>query len=85
MKCRSRTEYDCFYLDSNNVDEFLIWIDEHFVDNYYYMIYDEFITIQTIKFGYKYYYNRWYVYKDGQLFDYNPEYFLKNYTLILVD
>ena len=43
MKCKSRTEYDCFYLDSNNVDEFLIWIDEHFVDNYYYMIYDEFI------------------------------------------
>lgn len=85
MKCKSRTEYDCFYLDSNNVDEFLIWINEHFVDNYCYMIYDEFIRIQTIQFGYKYYYNRWYVYKDGQLFDYNPEYFLKHYTLILVD
>ena len=74
MKCKSRTEYDCFYLNSNNVDEFLIWINEY-VDNYRYMIYDEFINIQTIQFDYNYYYNRWYVYKDGQLFDYNSEYF----------
>ena len=84
MKCKSRTDYDCFYLNSNNVDEFLIWINEY-VDNYHYIIYDEFINIQTIQFSYNYYYNRWYVYKNGQLFDYNPEYFLKNYTLILVD
>ena len=84
MKCKSRTEYDCFYLNSNNIDEFLIWINKY-VDNYRYMIYDEFINIQKIQFDYNYYYNRWYVYKYGQLFDYNPEYFLKNYTLILVD
>ena len=84
MKCKSRTEYDCFYLNSNNIDEFLIWINKY-VDNYRYMIYDEFINIQKIQFDYNYYYNRWYVYKYGQLFDYNHEYFLKNYTLILVD
>ena len=84
MKCKSRTEYDCFYLNSNNIDEFLIWINKY-VDNYRYMIYDEFINIQKIQFDYNYYYNRWYVYKYGQVFDYNHEYFLKNYTLILVD
>ena len=40
MKCTSKTEYDCFYLDKNNIDKFLMWIDEHFPDNYCYEIYD---------------------------------------------
>lgn len=26
MKCKSRTEYDCFYLDKSNIEEFVEWI-----------------------------------------------------------
>lgn len=91
MKCINKTEYDCFYLDKNNVDEFLMWIDEHFPDNYCYKIYDKFITIQ---FGHiifddglddlQCYYNRWYVIKDMNLFSYSSELFLKKYNLIVI-
>lgn len=89
MKCTSKTEYDCFYLDKNNVDEFLMWIDEHFPDNYCYKIYDKFITIQfgSIEFdnldSHQCYYNRWYVIKNWNLLDYDPEIFLKKYNLII--
>lgn len=91
MKCTSKTEYDCFYLDKNNIDEFLMWIDEHFPNNYCYKIYDKFIAIQfgSIEFddeldSYQYYYNRWYVIKDMNLFSYNPELFLERYDLIII-
>lgn len=91
MKCTSKTEYDCFYLDKNNIDEFLMWIDEHFPNNYCYKIYDKFIAIQfgSIEFddelySYQYYYNRWYVIKDMNLFSYNPQLFLERYDLIII-
>lgn len=91
MKCTSKIEYDCFYLDKNNVNEFLMWIDENFLDDYCYKIYDKFIAIQfgSIEFddeldSYQYYYNRWYVIKDMNLFSYNPQLFLERYDLIII-
>lgn len=29
MKCRHRTEYDCFYLTKDNVDKFIEWFKRH--------------------------------------------------------
>lgn len=29
MKCRYKTEYDCFYLYKNNVDKFIEWFKKH--------------------------------------------------------
>lgn len=26
MKCKSRTEYDCFFLSKSNIEEFVEWI-----------------------------------------------------------
>lgn len=63
---------------------------------YCYIIYDDFILIQFNTSNeeiylddlledeldnYKCYYNRWYVIKHGDLFDYDAEYFIKQYNL----
>lgn len=94
MKCMNRIEYDCCYLNKYNIEEF-IELFKNFNNVYSYSIYDEFLHI-TIKNpeeedfdeildNYDFSYNRWYVFKNGNIFDYDPEYFMKHYTLILVD
>ena len=83
MKCRSRTEYDCFYLSKSNIEEFVEWVKSF---NFNIISTDDYDNyLEVIGYTFEFYYNRWYVYKDGQLFDYDPEYFLKHYSLILVD
>lgn len=94
MKCTSKTEYDCFFLYKNNVEEFIEWINNKFTKVYNYIIYDDFLIMsfedpddsdeeifdEELN-NFKCYYNRWYVIKHGDLFDYDAEYFIKQYNL----
>lgn len=47
MKCTSKTEYDCFYLEGKeNAEEFLKWIKKHCNYEYDYIIHDDFLVIE---------------------------------------
>lgn len=93
MKCTSKIEYDCFFLYKNNIEEFIEWINNKFTKVYNYIIYDDFLIMSFEDPNYdeeifdeelnnlKCYYNRWYVIKHGDLFDYDAKYFIKQYNL----
>ena len=94
MKCNSRTEYDCCFLSKSNIEEFVEWFEYNVNEIYDYNVSDKFLNISIAPYDKNFDedldsfildYNRWYMTKNGQLFDYDPEYFLKHYTLILVD
>ena len=94
MKCTSKIEYDCFFLYENNIEEFIEWINNKFTKVYNYIIYDDFLIMsfedpndydeeifdEELN-NFKCYYNRWYVIKHGDLFDYDAKYFIKQYNL----
>ena len=94
MKCTSKIEYDCCYLSKYNIEEFIEWFKK-FNDVYDYNVYDAYLRIITGDpeeedfdeelDNYSFNYNIWCMFRDGSIYSYEPEYFLKNYTIILVD
>ena len=94
MKCTSKIEYDCCYLSKYNIEEFIEWFKK-FNNVYDYNVYDEYLRItigdpEEEDFdeeldNYSFNYNIWCMFRDGSIYSYEPEYFLKNYNVILVD
>ena len=95
MKCTSKKEYDCFYLDKNNIDDFMKMYKAKINNNVVSYKYDDdngnscvVIKINDEYCGddidfYELYYdvNRWYVLKDGDLFDYSNDMFKEMYAV----
>lgn len=87
MKCTSKVEYECLYLDRDNVEEFIDWFKS--LNNIYdYTFNDEYLDI--VAYGkideeydhYKFNYDQWYVFKNGIFYSYNPKYFVRCYNVV---
>lgn len=93
MKCTSKKEYECLYLDKNNIDEFVKWFKAKINNNVVSYKYDEddndycYVVIaindEYCEGDVDLYYdvNRWYVLKNGDLFDYSCEMFREMYAV----
>lgn len=87
MKCviKDTKEYEYFCLTKNNIKKFIKWLNKISEFKYKYIYYNKDENLIELEYEnniYNFEINRYYVYKNGTLFDYDKEIFYKLYKII---